>query len=527
MRLRKILASICFLAAALQAAGQEAGASREFRYQKETDPYLFLTGPAAVSAFRGHVSMAETSFRKDNGELISLTESPDSYKVGALTESYISVSDKLSFHGKLSWSYFSGEKMGGQILMDPDFNPVNFLESDVTTVGRKNLENYSLLGAAAYSLDDRWALGAGIEYTSADQTKVKDPRFSSVWMDMKLKAGVSFRPVESRLLGVSLVYRSTLEQLRGGIYGTTDKQYFILTDKGGFYGTLDELAGDYNKIPTSSFRPMKNDFYGLSLQFVGGGFSNELEVLYRSGYYGKKSSTTATFFEFSGVSAAYDAQLLAGSGQNLHKATLNLGYELLGNNENLFQYVTKPGENTEVKYTAKNHILDSHRFNAGLGYVWYNGTGGFLPSFTAGATLQGTGYLRKTVLFPFYRNSSSITLSADAFARKSFEKDKSVLSIEINAGFRSGFGNPKSDGAYSSTAASNIQSFDVYLNRQFEYDTATAVSAGAAVCYTYRFTDRFAPYARLSDSFTTLLAAPQYLYGSIRNVALLAIGCTF
>ena len=159
MRLRNILASICFLAVALQAHGQEAERSRDFRFRTGTDPVFFLSHPAALAAFQGHISIAEIELRKDNGALCGLSESPDGFKGGAVTESYISVSDRISFHGKLGWSYFSGDRMGSQILMDPGFNPVNYLESTSATVGRRNKETYSLLGALSYKFSDRWAAG--------------------------------------------------------------------------------------------------------------------------------------------------------------------------------------------------------------------------------------------------------------------------------------------------------------------------------------------------------------------------------
>lgn len=526
MRLRSLLASVCFLAVAQVSFGQEAAACHDFRFRTGTDPYLTLSNPAVISVFDGHISMAEISFRKDNGGLMAIKDSPDSYKAGALTESFIRISDRISFHGKLSWSYFGGKDMGAQILMDPEYNPVNFLESSEATVGRKNREDYSLLGAMAYRFNDRWSAGAGIEYVSADQTKVRDPRFTSVWMDMGLKAGVGFRPSERSLFGFALVYRNTLEQLRGGIYGTTDKQYFIYTDKGGFYGTMAELAGDLNYISDSNARPMSNAFYGLSLQAVSGAFSNELEVFYRNGYYGKKSSSTATFFEFSGVKAEYRGRLIAKSGADIHKAHIDLGYELLGNDENQFNYITPTGQNTRVEYTGKNHIMDSHNATASLGYVWYKDAGGFLPSFSAGAAVDGRARIRSTVLFPYYRNTTLFAASVRAFAQKNVIKGKSVFSFDASLNFRAGTGNPRDDGAYA-TSSTSLQSFDNYLDRQFEYDTAPAAGAGLGFTYTRRFTDKFAPYVKLTDDFSSLLAAPQYLGGRFRNVALITVGCSF
>ena len=528
MRLRHLPVTLCLLALPFAVWGQEAAVCRDFRFSTGTDPFLSLSNPAAISAFSGHISMAEVDFRKDNGGLISLTESPDSYRAGASTESYISISDKISFHGRLKWSYFSGRNMGAQVLMDPDYNPVNFLESDEATVGGKNREEYSLLGAMSYKLGDRWALGAEVDYTSADQTKIKDPRFSNVWMDLSLKAGFSFRPGDRQLFGAALLYRSTMETIRGGIYGTTDKQYFIYNDKGGYFGTMSELAGDLNYVPgTSENRPMKNDFFGLSLQAMSGAWSNDLEVLYRQGYYGKKASSSATYFEFSGVRAAYKGAFQARSGADIHKASLKLDYELLGNDENIFSYVTPPGQNTRVEYSGQNHILDRHTASAAISYVFHKDADGYLPAFSAGATISGRGRFQTTVLYPFYRNANCVTLDAEAFADRNIRKGASVFSLGAKLAFRDGWGNPKDDGSYASTSSSNLKSFDNYLFRQFEYDTALAAGAGLSFAYTRIISDKVAPYVKLSDSFSMLLAEPQYLGGRIRNVALITLGCNF
>ena len=527
MRLRTLLAATCFLAAAAAAYGQEAEPCRDFRFRVDTDPVLFAGNPAAIASFKGHISMAGIEFRKENGALMPLEGSPDSYRAAAVTESFISISDRISFHGKLEWSYFAGQKMGAQILIDPSFNPVNFLESTDANPGRKNKETYSLLGAMSYRFSDKWAAGMSIDYVSADQTKVKDPRFSNIWMDMYLKAGVSFCPSEKLMLGLSLLYRSTLEQVRGGIYGTTDKQYFILADKGGFYGTMSELSGDYNYIPVTTQRPMKNDFYGLGLQAVSGPVSNELELFYRQGYWGKRSSGTATYFEFSGIKAGYKGRLLAKSGNDLHKFSLDLGYELLGNDENIFKYVTPSGQNTRVEYSGQNHIFDRHAASAGLEYVWYKGTGGYLPAFTAGAAVKGVAVIGNTVLYPNYRNFDTEKLSADVFALKSIFSGRSIFTFGLNALFRAGFGTPNDDGSLVPASTSGHISFDNYLLRQFEYDTATAAGAGAEFRYTYIFSPRFAPYVRVSDDFSALLQAPQYLDGRFRNVALITLGCSF
>ena len=527
MRLRKIISLFFLLAVCIAAAGQETEQCRDFRFRVATEPVFFVSNPAAVALFRGHISMAEVAFRKDNGAYRALDESPDSYKAGAVTESYIGISDRVSFHGKLSWSYFAGQQMGGPVFMDPLFNPVSFLESTESSAGLKNRETYSLLGAVSYRFSDRWAAGFSLDYVSADQNKVKDPRFSNILMDMDIKAGVSFRPSDKLMLGLSLLYRSSIEQLRGGIYGTSDKQYFIYADKGGFFGTLVELTGDYNYISMSTLRPMKNDFFGLGLQVAGGSFSNELEVLYRQGYWGSRSSSTATFFEFSGIDASYRGRFVKKAGDGLHKVSLDLDYEFLRNYENLFNYVTPSGQDTRVEYFGQNPVLDRYRASAGLSYVWFKGLEGYLPRFSAGASLNAGAIARKTLLYPFYRNSDTETMDARLFADKSFFGGRSVFTLGLNGVFRTGFGTPRDDGSYDPAAASGYLSFDNYLDSQFEYDTANAAGAGAALTYTYLLSPRFVPYIRLSDDFSALLQAPQHLGGRFRNVALITLGCSF
>ncbi len=526
MRLRILMAGICFLAS-VQLGGQEAEPCRDYRFRTETDPVFFSSNPASLSGFRGHISMAEAVFCKENGAFIRLQDSPDSYKAGVLTDSYISISDRLAFHGKINWSYFSGSRMGGPVLMDPDYNPVGFYESSFETAGRKIKEDYSLLGALSYRLGEQWSLGFSAEYESADQTKVKDPRFYNVWMDLAVRAGAAFRPSPDLMLGASLIYRSTIEQVRGGIYGTTDKQYFIFTDKGGYLGSVAELAGESNYVPLNNTRPMQNSFFGLGLQVAGKNVSNELEVMYRNGLWGNRASASAVYFDFSGVRAGYKGRFIAASGENLHKFSLDLDYEFLGNNENVFRYVTPAGQNTRVEYSGSNHIQDRHCGNVKAAYVWYRGTDGYRPQWRAGLELEGRGTYRHTVLYPFYRNTSLLALSSEAFAERSFFSGRSIFTVGLRARFLAGTGTPKQDGAYASTSASSLESFDSYLDRQYEYDTAPAGGAGAEFCYTRIISARFAFYARISDDFTSMLKAPRYLDGRIRNVALVAVGCNF
>ena len=527
MALHRYFTAFCLLCAALTAAGQTEPV-RDFRFTLDHHPFLTLSNPAMLDRFDGLMAVAEASFRKDNGKRISLTESPDSWQASAGAEAYCRTGKSLTFYGKMAWQYFSGKDMGGQVLMDPAYNPVNFLESSPLTKGTKRRERYELAGGVSCKRGSRWALGFQMNYTSADQTKVRDPRFSNVWMDLDLNAGASFQASDKLLLGASLQFRNTLEQVKGGIYGVTDQQYFVLTDKGGFFGTLSALDGDYNHISVTNPRPMMNYFMGGTLQaVVGGRFSNELRLRYRTGYYGRKSSTTATFFEFDGLEGGYKGQLLLPSGQNLQVVALEAGMETLTNRENKFQYVTPSGQNTVVNYTGQDVILQRTRVEGNLSYTFHKGVDRQGASLTLGARLDGRMTAQTTTLFPFTRKQQVVACAADVYGSKRFQAGAVRLTAELHALLGGGFGHPKEDSASASATSTTIKSYDDYLNQYFEYETALRAGARLGITLRLPLKSRWMPYLRLTEQYMSLLSAPQYLEGRGRNVALLAIGCNF
>ena len=127
------------LCLAVPAAGQ--GPVRDFQYRQDLNPLLgFGNAAGLVTLGDEGFSAASASFSKENGSLIPLEGSPDCWTAGAQTQSYRRVSDKLVFSGALQYSQFRGNGMGSQILMNPGNNAVNFLEEDLSTVGKKRRE---------------------------------------------------------------------------------------------------------------------------------------------------------------------------------------------------------------------------------------------------------------------------------------------------------------------------------------------------------------------------------------------------
>lgn len=535
MRLTSKILTMLALAAAIPAAAQSARVS-------STPTELFLNGrpalqfsnPSFLSTLdSASFSSAKLSAVKKDGWLVSLSDSPDLLTGEAGTESYVKLSDRLYFQGRLSYSYSQGQQMGAQVLMNPMFNPVNFLESVDTTRGIKNTETYTVCGKFAYKLTERLSAGFGFDYISSDQTKIKDPRFSNVGMDLSATAGLSYRIGSSLMLGLNVSYRQVLEQVKGGIFGTTDKQYFYATDKGGFFGLTSELDGDNGHISVSSFRPMSNSFFTAALQVsVANRFFSELSVSQRDGYYGKKSYSSPVFYEFGGLQAAYKATLLLGSeSSTLHRINAQAGMSKLSNSENVFKYVSPVGEETRVEYTGANKILSRTDIDASADYRLTSGkksAGGVSrPSIEAGAAVSAFSRTQKTTLYPFYRNSSFQNVSAEVFAFKGIAARKGVITIGGSGLFFTGSGVAKNDGSYIPNATSSLKSYDEYLNKQFEYDTAPRVQAGLDITFTMLITKGIAAYISASDSYCQLLKPAEYLRGASRNCAVITLGCSF
>lgn len=526
MHFHRTLACLILLASAFTAAGQ--GGVQDYRLATQRFPALSLSNPALMDSFEGWLAMVEAQFQKADGAVISLTESPNSWQAGAETESYCRISPRIAFFGHMDWQYRSGKDMGGQILMDPDYNPVNFLESGLDSRGGKHREQYSLQGGMSYRLGRRWAAGVRVNYTSADQTKVKDPRFSNSWMDLDAQAGVSFKAGEHVLLGASILFQNTLEQVKGGIYGTTERQYFIFTDKGGFLGTVSELAGDYNAISVNNYRPMMNYLTGAALQVaVDRNFAGELWFQFRNGYYGRKSSTTATFFEFDGYRFGYKGSWVVPTGENLHRLGLNASAELLNNRENKIRYVTPTGQNTVVEYLGQDLVLQRSTVDFSLDYAWHKDANGHRPSLSLGAKLDGRWKAQTADLFPISRTQRIGTFQADAYAQKTFPAGRLLLTLELHALSGGGFGTPREDVTDPSASSTSIKSYDEYLNRQYEYETAFRAGGEMGITVSMPQQGRWMPYVRLSDRYVSLLQAPSWLDGRGRNVALLSLGCSF
>lgn len=515
------------------AAGQQRAALRDFDYTVSANPELSFSNPAALSSLHtDRLARASLLFDKENGGLRDIDTSPDSWRGEAFTESYMKYSDRVSLYGKMSYSYDRGRKMGANILMEPSFNPINFLEAADTTIGTRYKETITLDGGLSYRLNDRLVAGLKASYSTADRTKLKDPRALSKWMDLGATAGIYSVSAGNTRFGVDLSWRRTIESLEAKSFGTIERNYYVFVDYGSFYGKRELFDGDENYISASgsstagSARPMVNNFYGIDFQLVTGSrvrLFQELGYKFRDGHYGQRGSTTVTFCEFNAHQGCYSALLTAPSRDGgEHRIGFDAGFSWTANNENVFRKTTEPGKNTVVEYFGSNQVLSAIKADAALSYVRRTGSV-TLPVWEYGLSARGAMNMLTTTVYPFERKRDVIRTAAELFIVRNLEHSSGLLSLRAAASFAMGFGGVPVDRTIVSSTAQPPRSAADYMHRQTEFETAPRVGFSLGVSHTWPLGGRRTLKAGVSDRFTSLLQTPQYLDGRFRNIAAISI----
>ena len=132
-----------------------------------------------------------------------------------------------------------------------------------------------------------------------------------------------------------------------------------------------------------------------------------------------------------------------------------------------------------------------------------------------------------TDIYPFWRKQAIAQASAGIYAQKNLIWGKNALTVDISAYGQAGYGTKKEDGAYATTTSTSLRSFDLYLDKHYEFETAPRAKASLAVTYTIASWKSITPWVKVSDTFTSLLKAPEFLDGATRNTATITLGCNF
>lgn len=530
-----------FILSALPAWSQTEEWKDEYSRFTDLTPWVRSSNPAGTATLPvDKTSTVRTSLEKKNGGLMDLHESRDCFRPSLDAASYMRISDRITFYGRMNYSYFKGKDMGGQILMDPYYNPINFLESVDTTTGTKTLEEYTLEGAMAYSLNDRLTLAGKVSYQSADYAKRKDPRSYNQWMDLDASVGARYSLADGKTaFGVSLNYVKTIETVAEKLFGTIDRQYYCFVDYGGSFGKVEVIDGDNGYLSVSNERPMFNQFFGGSAQvgFKVGGVDAFLDLgaAYRKGYFGKKASGSVRFCDFDGMRYNLNARISFKTGKLLNRIDGSWNMMTSLNKENSYRVSTNPGQSSEIQYFGSQEVGDKTVGRIKARYSIERQADGHKGAFSPVPWALSVGYERFGVnqtatSYPFYRKQRIARNTVNLTGVKNFPIGNNFLSITLEGDYSfAGDDLKNEDGQYSS-ATGNPRTNDTYLNRNFEYFHASSAGGTASVRFTLvKETGRrhYSVFMDLADSYHRLTSDPEYLTGNYRNTIIFTIGCNF
>ena len=512
-------------------------------YSRFTDlsPWVRSSNPAGTATLPvGKISTVRAELEKKDGGLTDLHESRDCFRPNLEAASYIKVSDRITFYGRMDYSYFKGKDMGGQILMDPYYNPINFLESVDTTTGTKTLEEYTLEGAMAYSLNDRLTLAGKVSFQSADYAKRKDPRSYNQWMDLDASVGARYSLADGKAtFGLGLNYVKTIETVAEKLFGTIDRQYYCFVDYGASFGKVEVIDGDNGYLSVSNERPMFNQFFGGSAQagFKVGGVDAFLDLgaAYRKGYFGKKASGSVRFCDFDGMRYTLDTRISFRTGKLLNRIDGNWNMMTSLNKENSYRVSTNPGQNPEIQYFGSQEVGDKTVGRIKARYSIEKQVDGAADIFKPAPWAVSIGFERffmnqTATSYPFYRKQRLAQNTVNAVAVKNFIMRGNFLSLTLGANYSFAGDNLKNEDGQYSSASGNPRTNETYLNRNFEYFDASSTGGDASIRYTLvRKTGKrhYSVFVDLSDSYRRLTSDPEYLTGNYRNTIILTIGCNF
>ena len=422
-------------------------AQEHFEVLCDTTPWLMSRNVAGLCALPEGVrtNYAEAYFEGQKGGWCDYSQSSDSYQFGAGTASYFRVNEQLALSGSVSYDNFTGRDMTGSVWLHPEDQPFDIVEMNPASAGTKNRETYQLTGALGYDFGPL-QLGAGVDFTAANNAKRRDLRIQNKLTDLQATIGLTTsRPHDLITLGLSYTYRRTLEELLFKTYGTTETLYASLIDYGASFG-VSEYSNAGRLTDENEERPLVTQRHTVSLQaslqLGQAQWFNEGSLEWRSGYYGKHSLYTPVFMEHQVHSWQYRGVL---TWLGHHSLQYEVGGSHLRNFQNVYSYVNQGGGLNEYIYYGQLLTRSQRSLDAGLTYKYYRGSWLYRSSLAYHE-------LRLTASnYPCYRQQTLRYYALALSALRQWHRGPHDWSVQLALVHQRGSGTMAHDGEYTSS----------------------------------------------------------------------------
>ena len=548
----------------LPITAQDSLLLRDYQYVRQSDPWLTHHNAAALTRFAvDNIVEAEATLTKGDGGLVNFDDSQNTLQGNVRAESFYRLSPRVVTFGAISYDNWTGRDMTGSAFM-LQRTPFDLVEDSLTNPGRKHRDTYRLVGGVGADIYKGIALGARIDYTSANYAKYKDLRHKNKLMDLQLTLGTYIPVLPWLNVGADYTYRRQTESVDFGTYGKSERVYKTLIDYGAFMGRVEQF-GNEGFTDKSREMPLFEDRHGASLQLeLRPTISHQpsaisplalhvsVDASHATGYYGRRSPYTITYTNHDRDILNLQSRLTYAARSSRFTLDVNFSSEQLENRAETFREMTNAGGANYYEYydpveTGNKKWYDlSVELHALLGNSsFFILNSSLLPAWDLSAGYSRNERQQSAYLFPYYRYQQLTTHTFSLCATRNVLTRQGVWSFTLNAAYQKGSGDPYLDGTFTPQSSANgpqtsdlspltsdllhlPSSMDAFLWREYQYLVAPQYTLGARVKYAFIFPGtRLKTHARLGIDYRKATETYDYSLGDQHTQLSLALGCTF
>ena len=511
---------------------------RDYWFVKQQSSWLTSLNAAGLTKYQSaNIAEAEAQFGIGRGGLVNFNESSKTQTLNVAIESFYRVSPSTVFYGRICYDNFTGRDMAGSAFMQQSLLPFDIVEDSVTNTGKKHRDTYQLTGAVGCQLTKAIALGARVDYTSANYAKYKDLRHKNKLMDLSATIGLlsTFNVPRSTFnVGADYRYHRSTESLTFSTYGKSDKVYKSLINYGPFIGQVEQF-GSYGYTDKSREMPLFDESHGAGLQ-VEAVPSARVRIFasaaydHRKGYYGRKSPYTITYTNHKGDRLSLTASLRYHTEKAQHILDATYSSEQLRNNGNSHRELQNEAGSNYYEYYGDIKTGDKLLRQTTIAYTAHLGINGELPAWTLQAGMNIMNRRQTGYLYPYLRRQDIGNVGFTISATRNFLLQRGVLSVHAVFGYQKGHGEPFEDATLATPSDKQTppDEMPVWLWREYQYLVAAQYAARAGVKYAFMLPGtKIKAHAGIKLEHQKANETYQYSNGKDHTQIMAAVGCTF
>ena len=507
---------------------------RNYDYVRQQDAWMQTDNAAALTRFQtANIATAHIAGGYEGGSWHGYSEAKNVVELNAGVEALHRLSSRTVVYGAMNYDNFSGSDMTGSVFIDPSRKPFDICEYSADNAGDKHRDTYHLTGAVGTDVWRGYAVGARIDYTSANYAKYKDLRHQNKLMDLRVSAG-AYAPLTAWLhVGAHYAYHRNTESVSFSVNGKNEVVYKSLINYGAYFGAVEQFGND-GYTDQAREMPLFEDGHGFGVQAAGYPCSSlALLATYSyadgSGYYGRKSPYTVTYTQHDRRQHLSTLALVYQGATDRHR--LDVGYaieKLSGRAETVRGQKNEAGA-TYYEYYDPVEMADKQWRDVSVGYTADLQVRGETPTWQLSAGYVWHQGKQAAYLYPFYRHQLIHVSRVSGGVSRHLFLNKGILTFSVGVAHQQGHGYPCSD--YTFITPDEQQEDPATMTAALQHDyaflTARQWHFNGGVQYAFIFPGtRLKSHAALAVEHRTARATDAF-DGGHRTRATLTVGCTF